>query len=151
MRILSIHVDHFRSEVTERGRSRILEEPEERVVSVGEALVILSCVERADETDPSSVVRRAADEIETMARQLKVDTLVIHSFAHLFAELARPSTALDVLKELTAELRSRGFTTYRTPFGWFNTLDLRAKGHPLSRMARVIPPDEPLKASPSPR
>ncbi|RMG44451.1 MAG: hypothetical protein D6723_19325 [Acidobacteria bacterium] len=149
MRILSIHVDHFRSEVTERGRSRVIEDPEEKVVSVDEALVILSCVERADEISPSSVVRRAVEEIETMARQLKVDTLVIHSFAHLFAELARPSTALSVLKELADQLRRRGFTVHRTPFGWFNTLDLRAKGHPLSRMARVIPPDEPRRGSES--
>jgi threonyl-tRNA synthetase len=30
----------------------------------------------------------------------------------------------------------------RTPFGWFNTLDIQAKGHPLSRVARVIAPPQ---------
>ena len=30
----------------------------------------------------------------------------------------------------------------RTPFGWFNILDIRAKGHPLSRVARTIGAEE---------
>ena len=35
-------------------------------------------------------------------------------------------------------LRERGIEAIRTPFGWFNTLEMKAKGHPLSRVARVI-------------
>jgi threonyl-tRNA synthetase len=36
------------------------------------------------------------------------------------------------------ELRQRGFEVTRTPFGWFNTLEIKAKGHPLSRVARRV-------------
>ena len=39
-------------------------------------------------------------------------------------------------------LRAKGLAVTRTPFGWFNTLDIRAKGHPLSRVARVISAEE---------
>lgn len=35
-------------------------------------------------------------------------------------------------------LHVAGHTVTRTPFGWFNTLDLQAKGHPLSRVARSV-------------
>ncbi|MCS6804933.1 MAG: threonyl-tRNA synthetase editing domain-containing protein [Blastocatellia bacterium] len=139
MRMLMIHVDAFRSELTEKGRSKLIEEPIERVVAVEEAIVILTAVEKSDESNPTLVVQRAAQEIETIARQLKVSTLVVHSFAHLFAELANPTVAVDVLKELASTLAARGFTTYRSPFGWFNTLEIKAKGHPLSRIARTIP------------
>lgn len=141
MRMLMIHVDSFRSELTEKGRSKLIEEPIERIVAVEEAIVILTAVEKADEVNPTLVVHRAAQEIEKIARQLKVSTLVVHSFAHLFAELASPVIAVNMLKELASELASRGFTTHRSPFGWFNTLEIKAKGHPLSRIARTIAVD----------
>ena len=32
----------------------------------------------------------------------------------------------------------RCLQTYRTPFGWFSTLQIDAKGHPLSRVARIV-------------
>lgn len=138
MRVLLIHVDRFKSELTEKGRSQYTEEPNEPVVSVDEAIVILTCVEKADELNPKLMVQKVADEIEKIARQLKVPTLVVHSFAHLFADLATAPVAIEVLKDLTGELQSRGFETHRTPFGWFNTLELKAKGHPLSRIARIV-------------
>ncbi len=138
MRFLALHVDYFRTEMTERGRSPLREEPENRTVSVDEALVVLSSVEKADEANPSASASRAADEIARIAEQLKVRTIVIHSFAHLFAELAKPETAVSVLKEIQGRLNQRGYRVERTPFGWFNTLEVRAKGHPLSRIARVV-------------
>lgn len=138
MRFLALHVDYFRTEMTERSRSPLREEPENKTVSVDEALVVLSSVEKADEADPNAVASRAADEIARIAEQLKVRAIVIHSFAHLFAELARPETAILVLKEIQKKLRALGYRVERTPFGWFNTLEMRAKGHPLSRIARVV-------------
>jgi len=47
-----------------------------------------------------------------------------------------------VLKLVEERLRSGGLAVVRTPFGWFNTLDIRAKGHPLSRVARTISVEE---------
>jgi threonyl-tRNA synthetase len=140
--MLLIHVDSFKTELTEKGRSQYVEEPANRVIAVQEAIAVWTCVEKADEPRPEVVTQRAAEEIEKIARQLKVNTLVVHSFAHLFAELSNARLAVDVLKELTAELRRRGFVAYRTPFGWFNTLEMKAKGHPLSRIARIITDDE---------
>jgi threonyl-tRNA synthetase len=67
-----------------------------------------------------------------------VDTIVIHPFAHLFGELSSPEAAIEILTLIEEGLARLGFTVLRTPFGWFNTLELRAKGHPLSRIARQI-------------
>jgi threonyl-tRNA synthetase len=138
-----LHVDRFCSTITDKGRSRIIEsyDPDSRTVEVDEALLILVSVEKKDETSPENVSRKAAEEAANLARQLKVRTIVLHPFAHLFGELSSPDVAIGVLKLTEENLVRSGFKVVRTPFGWFNTLELKAKGHPLSRVARTISPD----------
>jgi len=138
MRILMFHVDHFSSTVTEKGRSKVVEEPQSKTVEVDEALLVLASVERQDEVSPEDVSGKAVDEISKLVYQLKTSAIVLHPFAHLFAEMSSPETALKVMKLTEEGLNQRGFRVVRTPFGWFNTLELKAKGHPLSRVARTI-------------
>ena len=133
-----LHVDHFSSTVTEKGRSRIVEEPPSKTMEADEALLVLASVEKEDETNPIGVSDRVAEEISKLSQQLKVHTIVLHPFAHLFAEMSSPETALETLKLTEEGLSRQGFKVIRTPFGWFNTLELKAKGHPLSRVARTI-------------
>jgi threonyl-tRNA synthetase len=87
------------------------------------------------------VAQRAAAEISKFASQLKVATVVLHPFAHLFGELSAPEVAIDVLSRTHEALLSAGLQSQRTPFGWFNTLQIDAKGHPLSRVARTVTAD----------
>ena len=114
------------------------EEVTEPIIDTGECLLIYAACEKVDEPDPAAVVERTVAEVAKLARQLKVSTVVVHSFAHLFVELSSPQTALDILKGTEAKLRDDGFTVFSTPFGWFNTLEIKAKGHPISRVAREI-------------
>lgn len=141
MRFLAIHVDHFSSKITQKGRSKLIEPYEDPVTDVYEALVLLTSVEKGDEAAPERVAALAVDEIVRLAENLKANAVVVHSFAHLFAELAAPEVAVDVMKLVDAGLRERGLTSIRTPFGYFNTLDIQAKGHPLSRVARIVKAD----------
>ena len=138
MRILIWHCDSFKSKVTEKGRSPLREEVTDPTIDTGECLLIYAACEKVDEGDPPAVIERVTAEIAKFARQFKVDTVVLHSFAHLFVELSSPQTALDILKGAEAKLRDDGFTVFSTPFGWFNTLEIKAKGHPISRVAREI-------------
>ena len=135
-----LHVDSFSSTVTEKGRSKIVEDydPDSKTTRVNEALIIFASVEKQDEPNPWEVSKKAADEIAELANKLKVDTIVLHPFAHLFGDLSRPETAVETLRYSEEELVERGFNVIRTPFGWFNTLELKAKGHPLSRVARKV-------------
>jgi threonyl-tRNA synthetase editing subunit len=137
MRLLIWHVDHFASEPTERGRSKV-SDAEPPSVSVGEALVVFAQAEKADEADPEAVAERAAEAVGRVAAQLKVRTVVLHSFAHLFGELSDPAVARAILGGMEERLRSSELTVSQTAFGWFNRLDMRAKGHPLSRQARQL-------------
>jgi len=142
MRFLAWHVDYFKCRITERGRSPLAEEYDEPETVAENALLVLASVEKGDEAAPERVAERAVAEIAAHAASLKVETVVLHPFAHLFGQLSRPAVAVQVLKLVEDGLRARGLAVTRTPFGWFNTLDIRAKGHPLSRVARMIGAEE---------
>ena len=138
MRFVILHVNSFCCTVTEKGRSKVFESYQDPVTRVEEALVVLSSIEKGDEQQPTLVAQRASAEITKFASQLKVTTVVLHPFAHLFAELGSPEVAIDILKCTQQELTAVGLQTIRTPFGWFSSLQIDAKGHPLSRVARIV-------------
>lgn len=133
-----IHVNSFCSTITEKGRSRIVEPPQPRETSVEEAIVVLLSVEAGDEENPDRVAAKAAEEMEKNALNLKVRTIVLHPFAHLFARLGPPESAPGIMDRVKLILTEKGFEVIRTPFGWFNTLQMDAKGHPYSRVARIV-------------
>jgi threonyl-tRNA synthetase len=141
MRALIWHVDSFVCRITEKGRSPIIEPIAEPETRVGESILVLASVEKSDESTPQVIAERAARMLSEHARKLKVNTIILHSFAHLFGELASPAVAVRVLKDIETQLVAQGFIITRTPFGWFNELEIKAKGHPLSRLARVISAD----------
>ncbi|MFI5273913.1 MAG: threonyl-tRNA synthetase editing domain-containing protein [Ktedonobacterales bacterium] len=137
MRLLIWHVDAFVAEPTERGRSKIAD-AEPRAVRVEEAVVVFAAAEKADEAEPDAVATRAASAIDDIARRLGAREIVLHSFAHLFVELSTPAIARQILDDTQRLLQEQGYSVAQSAFGWFNTLDLRAKGHPLSRVARQV-------------
>jgi threonyl-tRNA synthetase len=120
----------------------VFEEPESRVVETGEAILVLASVEKRDEEDLEGAVQAARQEIANLASQLKVGRVILNPFAHLFGELSRPKTAVRAMQSLGEVLGQDGLTVSRIPFGWFNTLEINAKGHPLSRVARIVPSEK---------
>ncbi len=141
MRFLILHVNSFCCTITTKGRSKVYEDYDDSVTQVDEALVVLASVERGDERDPDLVAERAAAEIVKLSAQLNVTTVVLHPFAHLFATLSAPEVAIDILDRTDEALSNANLHSYRTPFGWFNTLQIDAKGHPISRVARIVTAD----------
>ncbi len=139
MRFLSFHVEYFWYKVTERGRSKVFEDVKEssKENRVENAVVLFISVEKQDETN-STFLEKTLEEIETIINQLKVTKVVLLPFAHLFGELGSPQFALDSLKLIESRLQKKGYSTVRLPFGWFHELEMKAKGHPLSRISRII-------------
>ena len=139
MRFLSFHCDYFRFKATKRSRSKIFEEltEENRENGFKNVIALYISVEKRDE-DSTEFIPKAIKEIEKIATQLKVSNLIVLSFAHLFGELSNPEFGLKALKNLEKKLVENGFNVLRPPFGWFNELELKAKGHPLSRISRKI-------------
>ena len=138
MRLLIVHVDRFAYTVAAPTRSALREPVSAATHEVAEALLVLASVEEEDEARPAAVAHLASAELERLARQLGVTRLVLHPFAHLFGEPASPPRAVELLDQVKALLVSAGLEVHRSPFGWFTRWDLQAKGHPLSRVARLV-------------
>ena len=137
MRLLIWHVDAFTAEPTERGRSK-LADAAPAAAHVEDGLVVFAACEKADEAEPEAVAGRAAAAIAEVAKQLGARSLVLHSFAHLFVELSAPAAAKAILDATQARLEAEDYSVGQSAFGWFNRLEMRAKGHPLSRVARQV-------------
>jgi threonyl-tRNA synthetase len=138
MKLLIWHVDSFKSIITQKGRSGLVEEPEEKETAVGEALIVFTAVEKQDDEGPEAAARKAAELLSAHAKNVRCNTIVIHPFAHLFADLGSPEKAVEVMEAVKDILNGMGFEAVRTPFGWFNKLEINAKGHPLSRVAKRV-------------
>ena len=136
MRFLAWHVDYVRATPSERGRSTLVEEP--KPVSAENALLVFANFEKDDESHQAEVVEKAVSEIASMASRLDVTAVVLNPFAHLFAEPSKPEAAADMLSQVHAALAKRGFGVQRLSFGMFYELELKAKGHRYSRMARRV-------------
>ena len=139
MRFLSFHVDFFKYKVTKKGRSKVIEEitEENRENQAENALVLFISLEKQDETNPGSL-NRGVSEIEKITTQLKILNIVIIPFAHLFGQLSSLEFAFESFKKIESMLKLKNYSVVRLPFGWFNELQMKAKGHPLSRISRII-------------
>lgn len=139
MRFLSFHCEYFRYFVTDKSRSPLLEEltDENKEGELNNVIVLLVSVEKQDEKNPN-FLKDMMEEIEKIAQQLKVKNIVVQSFAHLFGELSSASFGLEALKDLELSLKNKSYQVLRPPFGWFSELEMKAKGHPLSRISRKI-------------
>lgn len=136
MRFLAWHVDYVKAEPTEQGRSTRIEEP--RTVNAQNALLVFANFEKSDEPRPAEIVEKAAVEIASITAQLKVTTVVLNPFAHLFAEPTKPEIAAEMLARLHEGLAEKRLEVQRLSFGMFYELEMKAKGHRLSRIARTV-------------
>jgi len=138
MRLLIFHVDSFSCTVTQRSRSPLIEEPAAPSMHIDEGLLVLANAEAGDEHGQEAVIDGSAQEILALAEQLKATSVMLLPFAHLFGDPAPPLDALNLIDGIAATVRVAGIEVQRPPFGWFHSWDLKAKGHPISRVARRI-------------
>lgn len=136
MRLLFIHTDYI--EFMAKQKTKVAEEvPEEmKHGRAEEALAVFIAVEKQDEG--KQVVDRAIAEIEDVFSKVKAERIVLYPYAHLSSSLAKPEYAVEVLRELEAKLKDKGYSVTRAPFGWYKAFELRCKGHPLSELSREI-------------
>ncbi|ENN96614.1 threonyl-tRNA ligase [Methanocaldococcus villosus KIN24-T80] len=136
MKMLLIHADYLEFEAKEK--TKIAEETDILKGRMEDCLVCFIAVERGDN---KNVIKPAIEEIDKVAKQLKVNNIVLYPYAHLSSDLSDPETAVNILKLLEEELKSR-YNVLRAPFGWYKSFKLSCKGHPLSELSRKIEPKE---------
>jgi threonyl-tRNA synthetase len=136
MRILLLHSDFIEWEPKKKAVPMAEEAHGKKRVE--EALVVFTAVEKEDERDPEKVAENSTREILSVFSQVKAKNIVLYPYAHLSSDLAQPSVALRVLKEMEKSLHAHKVPVERAPFGWYKAFDLKCKGHPLSELSKTI-------------
>jgi threonyl-tRNA synthetase len=141
VRLLLIHADRFEYET----REKAVKEPEPILGSaktgeLKDGLVAFCTVEKTDEAQLDNVAENAASSIEEVLGWIKTKRVMVYPYAHLSTNLAARDPALKVLKSLEEKLRGKGYEVSRSPFGWYKSFTISAKGHPLSELSRTINP-----------
>jgi threonyl-tRNA synthetase len=142
LRLLLIHADHFDYET----REKAVKEPEplddsHKRGTLEDGLVVFSTVEKNDEADPEKITANAAASIEEVLGWLKTRKVMVYPYAHLSTSLASREPAIAILKALESKLAEKGYEVTRSPFGWYKSFSIAAKGHPLSELSRSITVD----------
>lgn len=137
MRILTVHSDFIEFE-PKRKAIKAAEEIEKKLNRVEECLVVLSSVESGDEDHFDEISKKAVAEVESVSEQVKTKNIVLYPWVHLSDKPSRPDVALRVLKNMEADLKKKGYTVTRAPFGWYKAFNIKCKGHPLSELSRTI-------------
>lgn len=138
MKVLLLHCDYIRYKALKKA----LKEPEKiskerEKGDIKEPLVILTAIEKQDESNPN-VVKEIAKEIKNVVKQVGVKNLVLYPYAHLSSSLSNPDFALKTLINTEKELRKSNFKIARAPFGYYKEFELKCKGHPLSELSREV-------------
>ena len=142
MRLLLVHADRFEYET----REKAVKEPEpldesHKKGALENGLVVFSTVEKNDEQEPEQIASNAASSIEEVLGWLKTKKVMVYPYAHLSTSLASREPAISILKALEEKLAQKGYEVSRSPFGWYKSFTITAKGHPLSELSRTITVD----------
>jgi len=151
MRLLLIHADRFEYEA----REKAVREPEpldesHKKGALENGLVVFSTVEKNDEQDPEQIATNAASSVEEVLGWLKTRKVMVYPYAHLSTSLASREPAISILKALEEKLVKKGYEVTRSPFGWYKSFTITAKGHPLSELSRTITVDTKSRQAASP-
>lgn len=133
MKILLIHSDFIEYEPKKKAIASAEKVGREKK-KIEECLVVFSS---AEESDDKSVASKTVSDIKDVAKQVETKKIVLYPFVHLSSKPAKPSLALDLLKQIEEELK-KDYDVHRAPFGWYKSFDIKCKGHPLSELSREI-------------
>ena len=133
MRILQLHCDYIEYTPTKKEiqSSEDIENPETKRFE--EIVVAFIAIEDGDD---SSVAQNAISQIKNSMEQIGCKKLLLYPYAHLSSNLAKPSIAITLLKEM--EENASDLEVSHSPFGWTKSYNVKVKGHPLAESFKVI-------------
>jgi hypothetical protein len=120
--------------------SKTLEDAQDVEVeeSVEDAVVVFMQVEEKDAADRDDVFRKTLKNIKWLANKRELRRVVLHSFTHLGGPTADPAFADAFIQELAERLRTTGYETWVTPFGYFNEWELSVYGESLGKVWKEL-------------
>ncbi|MCD6576076.1 MAG: threonyl-tRNA synthetase editing domain-containing protein [Nanoarchaeota archaeon] len=135
MKLLQWHCDYFRYRVTKPAMKSVPENRDGEEKEFHNVIVALVSVEKKDEPETA---RNAIIAIKKQMDEVKADSLLIYPYAHLSNDLATPSIAITLLKEMEAFAKEKGIEVFRAPFGYYKEFETKVKGHPLAELSKRL-------------
>jgi len=136
MRILQLHCDSIEYTPTKKEIKSAEEVEDPQTQRLEEIVVVFVAIEEGDD---SSVAQNAISQIKKSMENIGCKKLLLYPYAHLSSNLAKPSTAITLLKEM--ENSASDLEVSHSPFGWTKSYKLQVKGHPLAESSKVITKD----------
>ena len=140
MKILSLHCDYLKFKPLKKALKKLQEltDKEKKPTEVKEPLVILTAIEKQDESNPN-IVKQYIEEIKELAKQVNAKQIVLYPYAHLSSSLSSPSFGQKTLEQAETLLKKdKSFQVSKAPFGYYKEFELKTKGHPMSELSREI-------------
>ena len=136
MRILQLHCDSIEYTPTKKEIKSAEDIADPQTQKLEELVVAFVAMEDGDD---SSVARNAISQIKNSMEKIGCKKLLLYPYAHLSSNLAKPSVAISLLKEM--EDGASDLDVSHSPFGWTKSYKLQVKGHPLAESSKVITKD----------
>ncbi len=133
MRILQLHCDSIEYTPTKKEIKTAEENVSTDTIHLDELVVAFVAIEKEDD---SSVAQDAISQIKNSMEKIGCKKLLLYPYAHLSSNLAPPSTAISLLKEM--ETSAKDLDVSHSPFGWTKSYKVQVKGHPLAESSKVI-------------
>ncbi|MFB5639861.1 MAG: threonine--tRNA ligase [Nitrosopumilus sp.] len=138
MRILQLHCDHIEYTPTKKEIKSAEDIENPQTTRLEELVVVFVAIEDGDD---SSVAQNAISQIKASMEKIGCKKLLLYPYAHLSSNLAKPSTAMSLLKEM--EEGASELEVSHSPFGWTKSYNIQVKGHPLAESSKVVTKDSP--------
>ena len=138
MRILQLHCDSIEYTPTKKEIKSAEDIDNPQTQKLEELVVVFVAMEDGDD---SSVAQNAISQIKNSMEKIGCKKLLLYPYAHLSSNLAKPSVAIALLKEM--ESSASDLEVSHSPFGWTKSYKLQVKGHPLAESSKVVTRDSP--------
>ena len=142
MRILQLHCDSIEYTPTKKEIKSAEEIENPDTQRLEELVVVFVAIEDGDD---SSVAQNAINQIKNSMEKIGCKKLLLYPYAHLSSNLAKPSVAISLLKEM--EDGASELEVSHSPFGWTKSYKIQVKGHPLAESSKVVTKDSDSKDS----
>ena len=136
MRILQLHCDHIEYTPTKKEIQSAEDIENPQTQRLEELVVTFVAIEDGDD---SSVAQNAISQIKASMEKIGCKKLLLYPYAHLSSNLAKPSIAIKLLKEM--EDGASELEVSHSPFGWTKSYKIQVKGHPLAESSKVVTKD----------
>jgi threonyl-tRNA synthetase len=136
MRILQLHCDHIEYTPTKKEIQSAEDIENPQTQRLEELVVVFVAIEDGDD---SSVAHNAISQIKVSMEKIGCKKLLLYPYAHLSSNLAKPSIAIKLLKEM--EDGASELEVSHSPFGWTKSYKIQVKGHPLAESSKVVTKD----------